>query len=127
MRVACPAHAGCAVAGGNVQEATRRVRPDILHVRRQHHRAAPRQRGGVHIHVVLRQLRTDACIERYKVLHVASYAHGSTITFACCPGLASSANAAFTPSSPTWPVTSGVTSSLPSAMWCRLAANSSPV
>ena len=52
---------------------------------------------------------------------------GSTMTLACFSGLASSANASLTPSRPTEPVTSGVISTLPSAMWCRLSANSCAV
>jgi hypothetical protein len=46
----------------------------------------------------------------------APYDHGSTITFACCSGLANSAKAPFTPPSPTCPVIRGVTAIRPSAM-----------
>src|SRR6516225_8617503 len=59
------------------------------------------------------------------------YDHGSTITFACCSGLANSTKALFTPPSPTCPVISGVTSIRPSArrnkrrpyvslIWCSM-------
>jgi hypothetical protein len=58
---------------------------------------------------------------------VAASLLGSMRIFACASGSPSASNAAATPASPTVPVMSGATSTLPSASMCNVSRNSSGV
>ena len=58
------AHPGTAAARYGIKvRAARRMRPRVLHVRRQDDAAAPRERGGLYIQAVPRELASDAGIE----------------------------------------------------------------
>ena len=76
VRVSGRPHARRAVAGGDIKEPPRGMRPGILHVRRQADRVTARQRRGSHIHIVMRQLRPDIGIQRNLVRHVHPPAAG---------------------------------------------------
>ena len=65
VSVAGRTHPGCAVARGHVEIPRRSMRPRVVDIRRQRHRAALDQRGAVDVHIVLVELRSDAGVERY--------------------------------------------------------------
>ncbi len=61
-RRACPRRA---VAGGDIEIPARCVRPGIMHIGRQGDGAAPNQRGGLDVYIIMSELGPDTGVKRH--------------------------------------------------------------